>query len=277
VTDFILFVLLGLVQIVTAVWGGIVSVKSLPETENRKLHLWAFIVLGVFGFLLILATGVQTYQNQKAGEKKQDTLSGDLQDARSKLDRSLLAQAEMNGQLKSIELVMGKFGTSGWPGMKELASALSLARSQNAQVLQSQKESNKDLCHYAVTEAQKIRELQSQYERTEHSIRDKYFDQLSHTVNQDEKNKIYAQEQQETIQLFFGHELRFKNEFVGTAKYLRDSILDRLPADKRAGMLVNNNQAESNLNSGELIGAFSEYGIATYLDVLSKALCAESH
>ena len=64
-SHFIAFALLGIVQVVTAIWGGIVSVKSLPEGENRFKHYAGFLFLGVLGVVLILWVGVQTYQTER--------------------------------------------------------------------------------------------------------------------------------------------------------------------------------------------------------------------
>jgi hypothetical protein len=66
------FFLIGAVQVLNALWGGIVSVKSLPPGEKKRLHQGVFVALGVLGLVLTFWAGMQGYQTEKESIAKQE-------------------------------------------------------------------------------------------------------------------------------------------------------------------------------------------------------------
>ncbi len=76
---------MGLVQIATAVWGGIISVKSLPPTEKRFPHLSGFIALGIAGVALTFWIGAQSYESERQAEKAQNQLINKLENQNGQL------------------------------------------------------------------------------------------------------------------------------------------------------------------------------------------------
>jgi hypothetical protein len=74
ISHLIAFVLLGFIQIATAFWGAVVSIKALPQRESKLRHYWIFIVLGIIGLGLTFWVGFQTYQTDKEAIKKQKAM-----------------------------------------------------------------------------------------------------------------------------------------------------------------------------------------------------------
>ena len=118
-SHFIAFVLVGFVQIATAFWGGLVSVKALPEGESKFKHYAVFLFLGIFGLGLTVWVGLQTYQTEKDAIDAQGRAEESQKITQTKLDQSLLAQARMGGQLETLGLVVAQIRTSGNIGTKD--------------------------------------------------------------------------------------------------------------------------------------------------------------
>ncbi len=131
--DLVLFVALGAIQIGFAVWGGMVSVKSLPSGENRHLHALIFWVLGAFGLILTVVIGSLNYGEQQDAQrdrqeanKVQKQMGQDLSKAQTDLSASRLSEEYMRGQLQSISLMIGKQAEhSPDESLKEMAHGIS--------------------------------------------------------------------------------------------------------------------------------------------------------
>lgn len=125
-TDLAVYILLGFVQVCTAVWGGIVSARTLPSGRERNMHIAVFSIFGVIGTALIIWSGLRSYDAQKLNSEIQAQLRDDLTEARRKMDQSLQRQEYMRGQLDSIGLMVGKIREKSVdPGLKDLATAVS--------------------------------------------------------------------------------------------------------------------------------------------------------
>ncbi|MBP7527134.1 MAG: hypothetical protein KA801_04380 [Syntrophorhabdaceae bacterium] len=123
-TDTLVWVFLGIVQIATAVYGGIASTKKNSKDKTKKIMIFAG--LGVLGIALILVSGVRTYDAQKANEKVQADLRQQVQATNDKLSQSLISQEYMKGQLNSIGTVMSKIGEkSPDPVIGQMANTIS--------------------------------------------------------------------------------------------------------------------------------------------------------
>jgi hypothetical protein len=75
------YILLAVVGLATAVWGGVVSAKSLPSGEKKKFHISGFIILGVIGLLLTIWVGFEGYQTEKdviAKQVKADAVQSEI-------------------------------------------------------------------------------------------------------------------------------------------------------------------------------------------------------
>jgi hypothetical protein len=78
-SHFVAFVLMGLAQIGTTVYGCLLSVKSLPSGVKRLPHLIGFIALGVCGCILTFWIGAQTYESERQTAESQNELMGKLE------------------------------------------------------------------------------------------------------------------------------------------------------------------------------------------------------
>ena len=108
VADLLAYVLLGVVQVATAVWGGIVSALTIPAGAERRFHVGTFVALGLFGCALIVWSGLRTFDTQRASNSAQSQLQEDLGKARDGMNQSLRRQEYMRGQLDSISLLVGR-------------------------------------------------------------------------------------------------------------------------------------------------------------------------
>jgi hypothetical protein len=116
--DFFLYLILGLTQIAMAVWGGIVSTKSLPSSGQTSLHARIFYAMGFFGLLSMACIGWNNHQVKEEDRNVKQSLSDQLQS-------SLQRQEYMRGQLESISVMIGKVGErSTDPVVAQLAGAV---------------------------------------------------------------------------------------------------------------------------------------------------------
>ena len=115
-------ILLGIVTVMMALLGGIVSVWP-PKTRRRETeYVSAFVLLGVVSMVLIVR---QSNEAEKAQTQIQEKADRHEKELRGKLDQSLLSQEYTRGQLDSIGLMIGKLGEAkNNPDMKQLATAI---------------------------------------------------------------------------------------------------------------------------------------------------------
>jgi hypothetical protein len=82
VLDLILYVLLGLFVILQSVWGGILSVKSLPANEKKLPHFRVIILFGVAALALTVATGIRNFIVQHDAAIQQQALLAQVKQTR---------------------------------------------------------------------------------------------------------------------------------------------------------------------------------------------------
>src|ERR1035437_821645 len=104
--DFWAYVFLGLVQVATGIWGGIVSSRSLPHGRERTAHVGVFVVFCFFGCALTIWSGLRAVESQKAAEREQQMLKSQLNTAQRKLDQTLVSQEYLKGQVNSLATVI---------------------------------------------------------------------------------------------------------------------------------------------------------------------------
>lgn len=131
------FLILGAIQIYMTVWGGIVSVKSLPDGENKALHRRVFWFSGILALIVTSIIGYQTYKDQKDDVKYKADASASQQKIQTELDDARAAQNTMNGELLTYAAVLGQMKDSDNVGTKELAAAIREVVHQNSQTTSS--------------------------------------------------------------------------------------------------------------------------------------------
>ena len=117
-------ILLGIVTVMMALLGGIVSVWPPKTTRREIVYVSAFVLLGVLSTLLIVR---QSNEAEKAQTQIQEKADRHEKELRGRLDQSLLSQEYTRGQLDSIGLMIGKLGEAkNNPDMKQLATAIAM-------------------------------------------------------------------------------------------------------------------------------------------------------
>ena len=103
-----------------------------------------FVVLGIAGIIAGRIDRKRTEKEQGLAEERQrereTVLNRKLDLANGQLQTTLITQADMNGQLKAMQLVMSDFGKAGFPGTKDLSKALSDLAQTNALNIQVSQE-----------------------------------------------------------------------------------------------------------------------------------------
>jgi hypothetical protein len=84
--DLQLFIALGFVQLVMAVWGGLLAVAALPPGARKLPHVWGFIVLGGLGVAFTIASGISTDRSASEAKRTQAATQASLDTANGKLD-----------------------------------------------------------------------------------------------------------------------------------------------------------------------------------------------
>jgi hypothetical protein len=255
--DVLLTVAVCIVQLMLGVMGIYVALKP-PNKERHAFWIAGFVVVGLLGIVL---TGALAWHSSNA-----------QRDVSNKLSQSVIEQARMSGELTAIKEIMGRFATTGMPGFKEFASAIESLSQSNARRAADLTVSNKQLCDRASDLAKRIRDFQNKFEAVR---REALYTPLP--VKAEERRAVWDKQIQEDRRQYEEHDVQFRNEFFGDAKYLKDLMLAKLPVDKHDVLVKNNGQAEANLSTGMMVGAFNEYGIANYLDEIAKTLCPPKH
>jgi hypothetical protein len=276
IVDLLIYLFIGFAQLATAIYGGVVSAKSIEDAKEKQRDIIIFVGLGIIGFVLIVVSGVRLFYAQIDTQRQQSTLqkrldetgadlktaTEDLKTAKEKLDQSLAAQSNMDGQLKSLQLMVSNLGKAGLPGMEALARSIQGMNQSN----QSQAaETSQHLCQKALDKAQAIRSFQNQFEEsTTTTLMSRPNNQNPSEFNRMSQNIADAERL---------HTNKFMSDYVGDAKYLKDSMAERLTVKQRDSLRDNNTQADMVLNYGEKSGARDEMKVALYLEQIAKTLC----
>jgi hypothetical protein len=192
-----------------------------------------------------------------------------------KLDQSLLAQQYTKGQLDSLSLMVGKLGQPN-PQGTEIATAIKQMAQATAQNAADLKASNTELCNRAHALAEKIRVFQGIY--------DKQTREADVIQNQRQRLAKTDEERHNLLMSYFQakslaeqqHDTEFRSKYMPEGKYLRDLLMSRMPPKVSETLINNNGQADGNLITSTISGAFNEYVTATYLDELANAVCPQT-
>jgi len=248
----------------------IILTALLAEEASAKWKKWLW---GLFIALVLAQAGIQI--RARIIESRKADASDKAQAAlKSELDQSLLTQQYTKGQLDSISLMVGRLGQPS-PQSSELSAAIKQMAQASAQNVSDLKASNADLCKRAHEEAEQIRVFQEQYDASERSMWEQNVRRQIQAKTDQERNQLFTEETTTEMNARQGHEAEFRNKYMSEAKYLRDLLMNRIPPNA-AGVIRNtNSQADTNLTTSMLAGAFNEYSIASYLDALANALCPQ--
>lgn len=239
-----------------------IGIEVIDEDIRKRSKKYRVGVI-LFGIGISALTWFQMTQSDKAHGIEQSEL-------RNKLDQSLLQQQYTKGQLDSISLMVGKCGQG-------QSTDLSLAIRQMAQATASRKSdleaSNAELCKLAHAKAEDIRGFQGKYESDRQVLQEQDWEKQRVAPTDEARRELWHNNMQRDLTSEQTHERDFRRNYMADAKYLRDLLIARLPPTTADLLRGNNGQAEANLESSILSGAFNEYGIASYLDELANAVC----
>jgi hypothetical protein len=252
--------------------GGILLVSSAVVSEKMprewRVHKWvSFILLA----LIYSAVGIHQARQEEIAQCNQDRA---IKELRQKLDQSVLEQAKMTGELTAMREIMGSLSNTGLPGFKEFATAITNVMQTHARRAAEGQITDKQLCDRTLKLARSIRDFESAYENKE-----RYAAIMGWKPNQtpQQQQADWELQTKEAIQRYQQHRDEFRDKFLGDAKYLKDLMLEKINIENRDELVKSNEQAEANLNFGQMAGAFNEYRIANYLEEIAKTLCPAKH
>jgi hypothetical protein len=250
-----------------ALAGGILAAKALPTVAGkRNVEKWywssVFILLFVVGVVLAF---VQQVRDTSRRENEQQNVR--VEELRTHGDLKYL-----QGQLDTQNSLLAKLASSGDPttGKAIVAALASVVGART----EAEKSTNKQLCEKAHALAAKIWEFQTSYQEEERNVYlHAHDDPKNRALDPDAANALRMRVTQQENEMRKKHEEDFRAQFFVDAKYLRDSMFERLSESQRVSLRTNNAQFDMNLNVGTLNGAANEYGIANYLEEITKVVC----
>jgi|GEM_PF-4804591 len=242
--DIVIFIFLGVLQVISAAWGGIVSAKSLQDTPKvRRFHIAAFSLMALLGGVLVVMQGMRTYYQQKDAktnherdqgaltrlQNTEDATQSKLDSTREELHQSALRQENMKGQLEILRLGISGGSSSIAQAIKESATKPSAEQMTNAR-----------LCEKAKDIATRMIEVDSRYMREQQVLSAA----SQETMNQmmlkgvlttpngkftEEGQRVWDKHSQDQVALYFRHNDDAYREFFAEAKFLEQEIALRLP------------------------------------------------
>jgi hypothetical protein len=259
------------IEVLAAVVILLAAFLTEKASEKWKTPAWIILVVLVFA-----QAALQVYtrnEEKKASSERESKLTQSLDSLNGQLQSSRIQQAQTNGQLQSVQLIMGNLGKSGVPGMKEFAAAIGGLTRSNSIKNEYEQDTDAELCKRANAEATKIRVFQKSFEDDRRDVDALAFGVRGKTT--EESREIFAKQRVEDDHRRNAHELDFINSYMPEAKFLHDKIMDRLTVTQRDSLTTHNSPAETNLTYTMMAGAFSEDKIAAYLNDMAKELCHE--
>lgn len=94
---FFITLTLGILQMVVAVYGGILAVAALPPEKKRPPHVAAFVLLGIGLFLVTFYVGFINDRSQFKATNDNNEIKGDLNNNQTALNTALRGLYTLNG------------------------------------------------------------------------------------------------------------------------------------------------------------------------------------
>lgn len=149
-------------------------------------------------------------------------------------------------------------------GAEEIAQLKLL--NENIKATRERKElSDKQLSERAINLANRMRELQAQYDAAQQSQSENIQHQIMATKTEAERQQLFQQREAVYMQFRNQFEFAYRSRMEGEARALRDAMSDKLPAQP-------NNLDASLFDSGSLAGAQPLNRFADYLESLARKL-----
>jgi len=260
--DVLLTIAVAATQLVLGVRGIMVALKPPEDKRQHKWWITGFIVVGLLG---IGATVWLSHSANKANEQ-----------IRRELDQTRLSQQHTKGQLDSIALMLGRIGeVEQNPSLAKLAAAISDMAKANLRNSLDIKSTNSEIAFRALNLAKEIRRFESDYQEHAEAMRAQQQELVAAATTIDKRHDPAQEQFVQQEKSWQDHDLDFRDKYFGDAKYLADSMLQRLPPDKASLLRDANRHADTFLANGQ-VGGF-ENGFAAYLEELAKALLARKN
>ena len=266
-SHFFAFIFVGFVQIATAFWGGVVSVKALPEGESKLKHYGIFLFLGILGLILTVWVGLQTYDAEEEAIARQKQAEANEKTTQGKLDQSLLSQENIKGLLTGLAITMEKSGNPANDQLSAVVKRFSQPPPVNS-ILDAM--TNPQLQESALAFVKQMRDTDAQFERQTREMTDRHW-QAERQIPMDQKvqfTELRDKDNAELLRWLAAQDNEFRNKYLGRAVSLRDQMLKRIPPDKVPQ--VDNGSAS--LDFGHLLGATTIGRVADFLEQLALRL-----
>ena len=249
--------------------SGLIIVTAI--LADKAAEKWKKMWWAVFVTLVVALTWAQI-NARRAEAKKAGEQETAIADTKGKLDKSLLSEEHMKGQLDVIGVMVHDIGKNkSDPAMSQLANALGVIARTNQQQLTDATLSKKELCRKAFDLAKRIRDIQAPYVTERDAISMARFNQPT-PKTQEESNQRFQEEIQKEMTLHTAHSIAFQ-PYMSEARYLRDRLLETLQKEVGDKIRTKNQMADATINANMLAGASPEYEVAAYLEDMARTLC----
>jgi hypothetical protein len=245
---------LGFINGLQACMGVWVSLRP-PRAEHDRRCILAFAISGAAAVFL---TGWIALN----GIHDQDNLRVKMDSVNKHLTESTVEQARMSGHLEGVQTIMVNLSKSGWPGMKEFATAIiKLAETQSA----TKQLTDKQLCDKALQIAKRLRALHVKQSAEDNATLSKTIEDMRVAKTPEEQTQIW---QRTSTQTHAAHEAEL-GQMLGDILYVKDGLQQKLMAEP-----------EPDFNarivfSGHLAGTDPLIHAANYLDAMARRLCTK--
>jgi hypothetical protein len=230
--DIVILIFLGILQVVSAAWGGIVSAKSLQDSpKTKKFHIVAFSIMALLGVLLVAAQGFRTYYQQRDAkaehdrdqealkklQESEDATKHSLDIARDELHQSVLSQEFMKGQLSMVAVSINNSGVSVAQAIRDMASKPSAEQITTAR-----------LCERTKTLASAMIETESKNRQEQSALSNAARGEMAKAGWQtQEAQQLWNKNMEDEMTLRARQDAYAYDQFFAEAKFLEEELLLR--------------------------------------------------
>lgn len=271
--DSIIAILLSILLIEFARFGGHVSANPPPNPAIAKKYTWRFRGYALAAAILAIAQGARLYKASVESQRVQTSLNSSIANLNSEIQRSDTARQVDNAYLKAKLEDAYKVNQQ----LTGLAPALLKMAQVSADYSKKQYEtkvlSDKKLLDFTAAVVTKIRGVQSGcdigYQKAESIISALPAEPMS----EEQRSQFFANRQRQYINAYQQNlsecELAFRSTVLGDAAYARRELLSRIGGD---GFLLPRERSRGIAIDGVFAGVRPVGDAADYLETLAKKL-----
>ncbi len=272
--DSIIAILLGVLLIEFARFGGHVSANPPADPPQARRYTWRFRGYAVAAAILTIAQGVRLYQASQESHRVQASLNNSIRDLNGEIQKSDTASQVDNAYLKAKLEDAYKVNQE----LTGLAPALLKVAQVSADYTKKQYEnkvlSDKKLLEFTAQAVTKIREIQSRCDTgTQKAESIISVPPPTEPMSQEQRNQYLINRQRQFAMAYQQSqsecEQTFRNVVLGDAAYARRELLSRIGGD---GFLLPLERSKGIAIDGVFAGVRPVGASADYLEALARKL-----